>query len=200
MRMAQSARRRFEAEVPAAETDGRDAVAGPAEGALRDLSVRWCHGCFGMQSRRPRNLSQRSLLLWGHGSRRARLLQRKDREPARQLPVPEVPAQLRILDSVDAAHEEGPAAGRRRRGRPRQVRQAARLPAPSRRPRELQDLRTQVRDPVAAFAGVRRSARRAARRRGPRAGDRGGLGEPDAPVEAKPAIPARFTRKSTGWK
>lgn len=25
-------------------------------------------------------------------------------------------------------------------------------------------------------------------------------GEPDAPVEAKPAIPARFTRKSTGWK
>jgi hypothetical protein len=25
-------------------------------------------------------------------------------------------------------------------------------------------------------------------------------GEPDAPVEAKPALPARFTRKSTGWK
>lgn len=25
-------------------------------------------------------------------------------------------------------------------------------------------------------------------------------GEPDAPKETKPAIPARFTRKSTGWK
>ena len=25
-------------------------------------------------------------------------------------------------------------------------------------------------------------------------------GEPDPPVEAKPALPARFTRKSTGWK
>lgn len=25
-------------------------------------------------------------------------------------------------------------------------------------------------------------------------------GEPDAPVETKPALPARFTRKSTGWK
>ena len=25
-------------------------------------------------------------------------------------------------------------------------------------------------------------------------------GEPEAPVESKPAIPARFTRKSTGWK
>jgi hypothetical protein len=25
-------------------------------------------------------------------------------------------------------------------------------------------------------------------------------GEPDTPVEAKPALPARFTRKSTGWK
>ena len=25
-------------------------------------------------------------------------------------------------------------------------------------------------------------------------------GEPEAPAETKPAIPARFTRKSTGWK
>jgi len=25
-------------------------------------------------------------------------------------------------------------------------------------------------------------------------------GEPEPPVEAKPALPARFTRKSTGWK
>ena len=25
-------------------------------------------------------------------------------------------------------------------------------------------------------------------------------GEPEAPAESKPAIPARFTRKSTGWK
>jgi hypothetical protein len=25
-------------------------------------------------------------------------------------------------------------------------------------------------------------------------------GEPEVPVETKPAIPARFTRKSTGWK
>ena len=25
-------------------------------------------------------------------------------------------------------------------------------------------------------------------------------GEPEAPQEAKPALPARFTRKSTGWK
>ena len=25
-------------------------------------------------------------------------------------------------------------------------------------------------------------------------------GEPDAPAESKPAIPARFTRKSTGWR
>src|SRR4051794_11814321 len=29
---------------------------------------------------------------------------------------------------------------------------------------------------------------------------RGAWGEPDAPAEAKPVLPARFTRKSSGWK
>ena len=54
---------------------------------------------------------------------------------------------------------EGPHSARRRRARPRAVRQAARLHDPRRRFGHLQDLRQEVRHSVAAFDGLPRTRR-----------------------------------------
>ena len=66
--------------------------------------------------------------------------------------MPEVSPDRRLQREVGPAHQKGPAAGRRERGGPRQVRETARLPAARRRRGRLPDLWKEVRDPVPAVA------------------------------------------------
>src|SRR4051794_24801527 len=76
---------------------------------------------------RPGGRPRRTLIPWGYGPRRARVLHRKARDPAGSFSVPQVPPNRRVQHPLGPSREEGPAALRRQRGGPHQVRQAARL-------------------------------------------------------------------------
>src|SRR5262249_31089582 len=71
----------------------------------------------------------------------------------------------RLPDALGGSDAQGSHSARRRRARSRAVREAARLHDPRGRHRDLQDVREEVRHPVAALDGVHRARRERVRRR-----------------------------------
>ena len=102
--------------------------------AMKKIARRWPEALLALEARGSR-LEARG---WGrfvatmrHGSRRTGALHRKAGDSTGTIPVSQVQEDRRVQHPVGAAVEEGQVAARRRRRRPRQVRQAARLPAPA---------------------------------------------------------------------